>query len=66
MIIHLYFLAKVSHITRIIFATLDTIVLVQCDLTITRNKHGSISSLNYLNLFLKINWLDLFSVYVLI
>ena len=38
---------------RQFYATLDTIVLVQCDLIITRNTCGSISSLNCLNLFLK-------------
>ena len=37
-----------------LFATLDTIVHVQCDLAITRNTHGSILLLNCLNLFLKI------------
>ena len=47
-------LAKVSHTTRILFATLDTIVQVQCDLAITRNTFGSISLLKCLNLFLKI------------
>ena len=51
--IYLYFLAKVSHITHILFTTLDTIVHVQCDLAITRNTCGSIYSLNCLNLFLK-------------
>ena len=50
----LIFLAKVSHITRILFATFDTIVQVQCDLAITRNTCGSISLLNCLNLFFKI------------
>ena len=50
---HLCFLAKVSHTTRILFATLDTIVQVQCDLVITRDTYSSISLLNYHNLFLK-------------
>ena len=30
----LMFLAKVSHTTRILFANLDTVVQVQCDLAI--------------------------------
>ena len=34
-------LAKVSHKTCTLFATLDTIVQLQCDLTITRNTCGS-------------------------
>jgi len=51
---YLYFLAKVSHTIRVLFATLDTIVQVQCDLTITINSCGSMCSLNYLKLFLKI------------
>ena len=44
---------KVLHTTRVLFATLDTIVKVQCDLAITRNACGSICLLNCLNLFLK-------------
>ena len=51
---HLCFLEKFSHTTRKLFATFDTIVQVQCDLAITRNTCGSISLLNFLNLFLKI------------
>ena len=47
-------LAKVSHTTHVLFAILDTIIQVQCDLTITRNTCGSICSLNCLKLFLKI------------
>ena len=51
---YLCFLAKVSHTTDVLFATLDTIIQVQYDLAITRNTCGSICSLNCLNLFLKI------------
>ena len=51
---YLCFLAKVSHRTRVLFAIFDTIIQVQCDLTITRNTCGSICSLNCLKLFLKI------------
>ena len=56
-------LAKVSRTTCILFATLDTIVQVQCDLAITRNTCGSIYFLNYLNLFWNKIWLDLFSLF---
>jgi len=42
-----------------LFATLDTIVQIQYDLAITRNTCGSIILLNYLTLFLKINWVRL-------
>ena len=56
---HLCFRAKVSHIARILFATLDTIVQVQCDLAITKNTCGSICLLNYLNLFFKIKFVRL-------
>ena len=48
---HLCFLAKISHPTLKLFVALDTIVHVQCDLTITRNTCGSITLLNFLNLF---------------
>ena len=61
--IYLCSLAKVSHKTHIRFATLDTIVQEQCDLTFTRNTCGIICSLNCLYLFLKWNWLDMFSVF---
>jgi len=37
-----------------LFASLDTIVSVQCDLAIKRKTCGNINSLNYLNLFLEI------------
>ena len=47
-------IAKVSHTTHILVATLYTIVQVQCDLAIIRNTCGSISLLNYLKLFLEI------------
>ena len=53
-------LAKVSHITHILFAT---IVHIQCDLVITRNTYGSICSLNYPKLFWNKIWLDMFSVF---
>ena len=53
-------LAKVSHTTHILFAT---IVHIQCDLAITRNTYGSICSLNYPNLFWNKIWLDIFSVF---
>ena len=46
-------LAKVSHKTCTLFATLDTIVQLQCDLAIKRNTCGSICSLNYLNMILQ-------------
>ena len=42
-----------THNTQL-FATFDTIIQVQCDLGITRNPCGSISLLNYFNLFLKV------------
>ena len=51
---HLCPIAMISHTTRILFATLDTTVQVQCDLAITRNTCDSISLLNSLNLFVKI------------
>ena len=51
--IYLCSLAKVSHIELILFATLDTMVQIQCVLAITRNTCDSIYSLNCVNLFFK-------------